>query len=170
MIFIYYPYSLIYLLPSPLVTKDTSFSISIPKIKAQAPVIENVNPWLPLDYQKALEKGVAEAQGSTLPGQNGTIFLFAHSSQPPWKITRYNTSFLRLGELKTGDTIKISYKGQEYKYLVRSKKEVWPSEVDFLKDLNKSGLQNNPQTLILQTCIPIGTSLKRLLVFATLMR
>ncbi len=157
----FYPVVSIYLLPPPIqsVTQNNSFAILIPKIHAAGKVIENVNPWNQSDYTRALKNGIAHAKGTALPGQKGSIFLFAHSSGLPWEITRYNTIFLRLGELRNGDEIKVYYKGKEYKYFVSSKKEVWPNEVNYLINQEKD-------QLILQTCTPIGTSLKRLLVFA----
>lgn len=133
--------------------------ITIPKIHAQARVIPNVNPWDEKSYLPALQKGVAQAKGTSLPGEKGTVFLFAHSSGPPWQLTYANTLFLRLGELKQGDKIFITRDGKEYTYQVRGNKEVWPTEVNYLLDTRKN-------QLVLQTCTPIGTSFKRLLVFA----
>lgn len=121
--------------------------------------MEGVNPFNEEEYRKALEKGVAQAKGTALPGEKGTIFLFAHSSDFPWRITRYNVAFFRLPELQKGDKINIFRNGKEYKYKVTDKKTVWPSEVNYLLDTKKT-------QLILQTCFPIGTSLQRLLVFA----
>ncbi len=140
-------------------TVNTGFYIKIPKINAAAPVIANVDPLNKTDYMQALQKGIAQAKGSSLPDQNGTIYLFAHSSLPPWEITRTNTAFLRLGELQAGDKITINYVGREYNYVVSDKKELWPNETEYLT--KQSG-----NKLILQTCTPIGTSLKRLLIFA----
>jgi len=161
LIFIYYPIISIYLFPTPIQNNlsNQSWYITIPKIYAQAPIIPNVNAWDKTSYDKALEGGVAAASGFSLPGQGGTIFLFAHSSQDPWKITRLNTAFLRLNELNLGDQISITNQGKEYRYKVVDKKEVWPNEVKYLQT-------NSGEQLILQTCTPIGTSLKRLLVFA----
>lgn len=161
LIYIYYPIVSIYLFPAKLETNlpNNKWFITIPKIYAQALIIPNVDPWNKTVYNKALQNGVAGASGFSLPGQGGTTFLFAHSSQEPWKITRLNTAFLRLNELNQGDQILITNQGMEYKYQVYDKKEVWPSEVQYLK--TESG-----EKLILQTCTPIGTSLKRLLVFA----
>ncbi len=133
--------------------------LTIPKIKAIAPIIENVDPWNEKQYNQALKKGVAQARGTSLPGENGTVFIFAHSTGAPWEITWYNTIFLRLNELQKNDSIVITKNGKKYNYAVREKKEVWPNEVNYL-------LQSNKNQLILQTCAPIGTSLKRLLVFA----
>ena len=133
--------------------------ITIPKIHAQAQVTENVDPFNEKEYNEVLKKNIAHAKGTALPGEEGTIFLFAHSSGTPWEITRFNTIFLRLGELQKGDSIVLVRNGKKFAYTVSNKKEVWPSEVSYLLDTKQT-------QLILQTCTPIGTSLKRLLVFA----
>jgi LPXTG-site transpeptidase (sortase) family protein len=133
--------------------------ITIPKIKAQSPVIENVDPWNEAAYGEALKHGVAQAKGTSLPGQHGTVYLFAHSSGLPWDLTHFNTIFLKLGELQNGDKILIRRNGKDYPYKVTDKKEVDPSEVQYLLDTKKT-------QLVVQTCTPIGTSLRRLLIFA----
>lgn len=158
-VFIFTPYLLTYFPHDPKVI-DMSSSVVIPKIGAVAPVLYNVDPFNSGVYKKALTQGVAHAKGSSLPGENGKIFLFAHSSGMPWELTRYNTIFLRLNELAPDDEISIYRDGNKYTYKVTDKKEVWPSEVSYL--LEKS----TENELILQTCSPIGTDLKRLLVFA----
>lgn len=135
--------------------------ISIPRISAYAPLIDDVDPWNETEYRSALKKGVAISKGFAKPGEAGTSFIFAHSSDSPWNITSYNTVFLRLGELKSGDKVNLYYNNQNYEYIVSHAIEVWPNEVEALT--KTSGDQ-----LILQTCTPIGTSLKRLLVFAVL--
>lgn len=159
--FIYYPLISAYLNPPKLqaLEQKDGFFITIPKISAQAPVIQNVDPWNKVTYQKALSEGVAQAKGTKLPEEKGTMFIFAHSSDSPWRITRFNTVFLRLGELESGDEVIINKDKKEYKYQVKSKKVVNPGEVDYLKNTEKD-------QLILQTCTPIGTAFQRLLVFA----
>ena len=158
-VYTYYPLLSLYLFPPASSSQLGNFSIQIPKISASSPIIENIDPWDEAEYKDALNLGVAHAKGTSLPGSNGTIFLFAHSSLPPWEMTRVNVAFLRLGELKKGDQIKIFKDGQELNYLVFEKKEVWPDEINYLIDHQKN-------ELILQTCTPLGTALKRLLVFA----
>lgn len=153
-IYIFYPLLSLYIFPPQInnqVPKVGAF-ITIPKINAQAPIVENVDPWNESEYKKKLEKGVAQAKD--------TNFFFAHSSGMPWEVTRFNTIFLRLGELHNGDTIIIEKDGKSQKYTVSDKKEVWPTDVNYLKPRLKR------DEIILQTCTPIGTSLKRLLVFA----
>lgn len=159
--FVLYPLLFAYFLP-PKVKPLTSlhgFYITIPKIHAQAPVIPGVDPWNETVYRAALRKGVAQAKGTGFPGEKRMIYLFAHSSDFPWEITRFNTIFLRLGELKKNDTIILSYHNMNYTYEVYETKEVWPSEVEAVT-------QTKGNVLILQTCTPVGTALKRLLVYA----
>lgn len=160
-LFIYLPFISLFL-PIPQSensTTDSSYTITIPKINALAPIIENVDPWNPRDYEKKLKEGVGQAKGFATIGEKGTIFMFAHSSLPPWEMTRANTSFLRLNELNINDDIRINKQGQLHIYKVTKKIEVWPNEVQIIKNETKD-------QLILQTCTPIGTDLKRLLIFA----
>lgn len=160
--YIFYPIVFIYLFPPQIKSQEiigNGFTISIPKIHAYADVIPNVNPWNKTEYLAALRHGIAHAKGTSLPGEKGMTYLFAHSSGAPWEMNKYNTIFFRLGELKKGDIITIDYQKKRYKYTVTEKKEIWPNETKYLKDTKIN-------QLILQTCTPIGTSLKRLLIFA----
>jgi LPXTG-site transpeptidase (sortase) family protein len=163
-LFTFYPILIAYLVPVPDVQKITAkegMFITIPKIKAQSRVFENVDPWNESVYQNVLKHGVAQAKGTAHPGERGTMFLFAHSSGLPWELTRFNTIFLKLGELNKGDDIEILKNGKHYNYKVTDKKEVDPTAVNYVLDTKKD-------QLIIQTCTPIGTSLRRLLVFAKL--
>lgn len=163
-VIVFSPVVFVYLFPPSavdenVIRREKGFFLSIPKIHAYATIVPNVDPWSEAEYKVALREGVAHAKGTFLPGEKGTIFLFAHSSGMPWEITRYNTIFLRLGELNAGDEIRVDYEKKLYVYTVVEKKEVWPYETQYLENTKKD-------QLILQTCTPIGTTLKRLLVFA----
>lgn len=142
-----------------MASPSDGYVLTIPSLSIQAPVIEAVDPFNRVAYILALQNGVAQAKGTALPGETGTQYLFAHSSDAPWRISRYNTAFFRLNRIKSGDEIQIDYQGNRYAYRVNEIKTVWPREVKYLKDTTKN-------QLILQTCTPIGTDLKRLLVFA----
>lgn len=161
LLYIYFPFINLFLNQPKYINvlPDKGFFVSIPKISAQAPIIEAVDPLNPDVYLKALEKGVALSKDSFPPGQGKTVYLFAHSSDVPWRITKYNTIFFRLSELKKGDLIEILKDGQKFNYKVTDKTEVWPTEIKYLTETEKN-------QLILQTCTPVGTSLKRLLIFA----
>lgn len=144
-----------------LSVKDTDFSIVIPKIGASEKVIANVDPGNAQEYKKSLLEGVAHAKGSSLPGLNGTTYIFAHSADSFWNVGRYNAVFYLLKEVKPGDEIIIVFQGKRYNYKVTETKIVDPSEVGYLEAKIGQGEQ-----LILQTCWPPGTTFKRLLVFA----
>lgn len=139
----------------------TAYEIYIPAIKVAAPVIAGVDPFNQKEYREVLTRGVAQAGGTALPGELGTQYLFAHSSDNPWQLTRYNTAFYRLNKLKPGDEIEVGYQGSKYLYRVRELKTVKPWEVKYLTE-------SSDNQLILQTCTPIGTDWNRLLVFADL--
>jgi LPXTG-site transpeptidase (sortase) family protein len=156
----FYPVISAYVFP-PEIKKETELKgnfISVPKIRAQAPLFFDVDPFNESEYKPVLRNGVAHAKGTKHPGEKGSVFVFAHSSGNPIEITNYNTIFLRLNELEKGDEITITKNGKNYKYKVTEKKIVWPGEVKYLEEKKNQ--------LILQTCWPIGTDLKRLLVFA----
>ena len=139
---------------------DPNFSIVIPKIAANARIVDNVNPADESEYLEKLKFGVAHAAGTYLPGQNGHIFLFAHSTDYVWNVSTYNAVFYLLYKLNDGDEIDIFFEGKRHVYTVTGKKVVEPTDVQYLTNKTES------ESLTLQTCWPPGTTLKRLLVFA----
>lgn len=154
---------------NPLVSADGSvitpvnrdFSLVIPAIGVNAPVIANVDP---TNYTEALSAGVAHASTSFLPDQNGTVYLFSHSTNYDWFVKDLNAVFYLLKNLKEGDLIVLIYKGKEYTYRLRETRIVAPTEISYL--IPQTGKKN----LILQTCWPPGSVSKRLLVFADLIQ
>lgn len=139
---------------------DPEFSLLIPKIGVNSPVLPNVSPTDDSQYKRALKAGVAHASGTFLPGENGRVFLFAHSTDYIWNVPRFNAIFYLLREVNEGDEIDIFYQGKRHIYQVADKKIVDPSEVLYLKP--KWGQEE----IILQTCHPPGTTWQRLLVIA----
>lgn len=144
-----------------LVPVDPQFSIVVPKIAANARILANIDAADEKIYLPALQKGVAHAAGTTFPGEGGHIFLFAHSTDYFWNVGYYNAVFYLLSKLEKGDEVNLFYQGKRYVYRVVGKEIVDPSRVDFLTR------KSNREFLTLQTCWPPGTTLKRLLVFAT---
>lgn len=144
-----------------LVPQDPNFSIVIPKIGANSRILANIDASDEKIYLAALQKGVAQALGTAFPGESGHIFLFAHSTDYFWNVGLYNAVFYLLNKLEIGDEVDLFYKGQRYVYKVNGTQIVDPSQVDFLTR------KTNKELLTLQTCWPPGTTLKRLLVFAS---
>jgi LPXTG-site transpeptidase (sortase) family protein len=139
------------------------FWVKIPMIGASAEVKKNISPFNKKEYLPVLEEDlVAQAKGTGLPGQKEkAIYLFAHSTKQGIQMVRQNSVFYLLGELKTNDFVFIGYNGEVYKYKVYGQKIVGANDVEYL-DYKEEG----KEILILQTCWPIGTDWKRLLVFA----
>jgi len=139
---------------------DSNFSIIIPKIDAESRVLDRVSVVDKTEYMEALKRGVAHAAGTGLPGDGKTIYLFAHSTNGEWNVVRYNAIFFLLNHLEAGDEIWLIYENKLYPYLVTDQKVVEAKDVSYLTDYQDG------ETLILQTCWPPGTILKRLLIFA----
>ncbi|MBI2051651.1 class E sortase [Candidatus Roizmanbacteria bacterium] len=144
-----------------LVPEDPSFSVVIPKVGANARVLANIDASDENIYLPALQEGVAHTLGTAFPGERGHIFLFAHSTDYFWNVGTYNAVFYLLSKLVRGDEVNVFYKGQRYVYRVIGKRIVDPERVEFLTR------KTNNEFLTLQTCWPPGTTLKRLLIFAT---
>lgn len=134
------------------------FRLVIPKIGLESVVIKNVDPNNPSLYGEQLANGVAHALGSYLPGEDGTMFLFAHSTDAEFNIARYNAKFYAVRKLEVGDEILIRYGDKDIKYIVKDKKVISPLELDQVRD---SGYK-----LVLSTCYPPGTDWQRLVIFA----
>ncbi len=143
-----------------IVPKDPEFSIVIPKIAANSPVVKNVSAAVYDEYIEALKKGVAHAAGTAFPGDGGHIYLFAHSTDTFFNVGTYNAVFYLLYKLEPGDDVYLFYKGKKHIYRVLDKRVVDPTEVHYL---TRSA---TAEFLTLQTCWPPGTTLKRMLVFA----
>lgn len=144
-----------------IIPVDKEFGIVIPKININAKIFPDVDPTNPNNYLSVLKKGVAHSKGSSYPGQDGNVFLFAHSTDAFWNVGQYNAVFFLIGKLEKGDEVDIYYQGKLYKYNVLEKKVVAPEILEEYVRQHTLG-----KTLTLQTCYPPGTTLKRLIVIA----
>ncbi len=140
------------------------FSIAIPDLDITSAVIPNVDPNDPKIYSNALKRGIAHAQGTGLPEQldfSKTIYLFAHSTDAPWNILRYNAQFYALKDAEPGQEISLTFWGKKYTYTIESKHIIEAQDVSYMQ------AQTEKEQLVLQTCYPPGTSQKRLVIIAT---
>lgn len=153
---------------NPLKTEDGSsidpaskeFGLVIPKVGINTAVIPAVNPADTGAYLEALKKGVVHASTSYFPDEDGTVYLFSHSTNYDWFVSDLNAVFYLLKNLTEGDLMVIYYKGTQYTYKLREKRVVAPTDVSYLIP------QKGTKTLILQTCWPPGSTTERLLLFA----
>jgi len=112
------------------------------------------------DIQDALQLGVVHYPGTARPGQAGNFFVTGHSSYYPWAPGKYKNVFARLHELNVGDEFWVYYGGDKYLYIIRNEEEVKPTNVNVLDQ------PVNRRTATLMTCTPVGTTLRRLILFA----
>ena len=120
--------------------------IEIPRIHISAMVTEGTSA-------RVLRMAVGHIPGTALPGQAGNVALAGHR----------DTFFRRLGDLKTGDVIKVTTPRGQYLYGVRFTSIVAPDEIWVLNP-------STGQTLTLVTCYPfyfVGAAPKRFIVRAS---
>ena len=139
---------------------DNNFSLIIPQIDINTKVIPLVDLADENATQKALKTGVVQAKGSSSPGQLGTIYIFGHSTDSPWHIKLYNAIFYPLKDVEEGSEIIIIYEGNPFIYQVEEKKIISANDLQYLTNPSEK------EKLILLTCWPPGTTLKRLLIVA----
>ena len=142
------------------VNKD--FSLVIPKIGVNAAVIPSVNPTKSAEYTEALKRGIAHSSLSYFPNEDGTVYLFSHSTNYDWFVGDLNAVFYLLKNLETDDQVILFYKGNAYTYTITGKQVVKPTAVAYLAPIPGA------KRLILQTCWPPGSTTERLLIFADL--
>lgn len=143
-----------------IIPQNVDFGLVIPKIGVNTQVFAEVDADNPDEYLPLLTQGVVHAKGSVLPGNDGHVFIFAHSADSPLNITRYNAVFYLINKLEQGDEVFVYYQGQKYVYQVVEKKIIPP---ELMPDYARP---SGERKLVLQTCHPPGTTLNRLLVIA----
>jgi len=144
---------------APKTATYTDFHLLIPSLNISAPVIADVDGNDKDAYFKALQGGVAQYKGTAKPGEGSNIFIFGHSSYYWLDPGKYKEIFKNLEDIKVGDDISVWYKSKEYKYKVSSTEVVEPTDVSVLAPTKN-------EQLTLMTCVPPGTTEKRLIVIA----
>ncbi|HEY5550003.1 MAG TPA: class D sortase [Candidatus Saccharimonadales bacterium] len=141
------------------VDKNAPPRILINKINVKAPIVMDQTTVNQVAFQVALRRGVVHYPNTALPGQQGNVVIFGHSSGQWWAPGDYKFVFTLLDKLTLDNKIFIEYQGVRYIYRVYDITVVEPTN---LSVLNQGS--NNILTLI--TCTPVGTSSKRLIVKA----
>lgn len=141
--------------PSQNISKITSYSISIPKIR-----IDNMAVTI---GGTDLSKSLVQYPGTANPGELGAPVIFGHSIlRQFYNPKSYMSIFSTIMTLASGDDIKVRYDGVAYTYRVIDKIEVKPEDIQILEQ------KYNGRYLKLVTCVPEGTYLRRGVVIAEL--
>jgi len=137
-------------------------SVEIPKIGITAPLVL-IESAANKDITAALKKGVVHYSQSVLLGEEGQTVILGHSAPSGWPKINYDWVFSRLNELVPGDEVIINYQNREYRYLMTKKYFLKPGQ-----DIPGGDLTNSENMLILISCWPPGTNIKRIAVEAQL--
>ena len=138
-----------------IVSRVNTYAISIPKLK-----ITNALVTISGDD---LEDSLVHYGGTGIPGQYGTAVIFGHSTLPQFYSPKnYESIFSLLPTLKSGDEIFITYDGIEYRYVIYDMEVLDPTDLSVLEQ------QFDGSYVTLVTCVPPGTTWKRLDVKAKL--
>ena len=141
----------------PRPSRITHYSLSIPKLGIENVVVEVGG--------EDLKENLIHYEGTAFPGQFGNTVIFGHSVLPQFfNPKNYLTIFSTLPTLAMGDEVLVDFDGVHYQYLVKEMIEVEPEDISILEQR----YDNSCLTLI--TCVPPGTYLRRLAVYACLAR
>jgi sortase A len=136
--------------PAPIRVESSSQTptrIVIPKINVDAPIVSGVT-W------EDLKKGVGHLPGSANPGERGNLYLAAHNDI-------YGEIFRYLDDLEVGDEYFIYASEQKFRYTVKEKRVIEPTEVNVM-------LPTTEPVATLQTCYPYLIDSHRLVVIGEL--
>lgn len=145
-------------------TSDAA-TIIINKIGVSAPIVFGVSEKIPEIY-KNLDRGVVHYSLSPKPGEKGASMILGHSSDYPWKKNPYGSAFALLSKLSKGDVIQVKYdNGSTLNFSVKDSIIFNPLSEDarLARIENASG-----SSIVLISCWPVGTSLKRIAIQADL--
>jgi sortase A len=121
--------------------------IVIPKIKIDAPIVAGVT-W------EDLKKGVGHLPGSANPGERGNLYLAAHNDI-------FGEIFRHLDKLEPGDEYFIYGGEQKFRYVVKEKRIIEPTEVDVMRPTTEP-------VATLQSCYPYLIDTHRIVVIGEL--
>jgi LPXTG-site transpeptidase (sortase) family protein len=117
-----------------------------------------------------LNQSLIHYPGTGLPGQLGSPVIFGHSVLRQFynpsenNSRRYNSIFSKIMTLEKGDKIYLTYDNVKYTYVVQGKTEVKPNDTFILAQ------RIDVRQLKLVTCTPEGTTLRRGIVTAQLIK
>lgn len=118
------------------------------------------------DFDRDLKQGVVHYPGTALPGEIGTSYISGHSSGYLWDKSPYKQIFAGLGNVADGTSFTITAtqkngKLVRFNYVVQRRGE-------FAANDQAQFLSTADSVVALSTCWPVGTTARRLVLFAKL--
>jgi sortase A len=135
--------------PQPVPTRGPEHAtrIVIPAIDVNHPVVEG-------DDDETLKRGVGHTPWSANPGEAGNSIMSAHNDI-------FGEIFRYLNDLELGDEILVHTSTQVYRYVVKAKRIIEPTEVEVM-------YPTNHPVLTLISCYPYLVDNRRVVVIAEL--
>ena len=134
-------------LPVPTPGPEQAKRIVIPAIRVDAPVVEG-------DDWEALKRGAGHHIGSADPGTKGNSIISAHNDI-------FGEIFRDLDDLEPGDEVFVHTTSQVYRYEVKIKQFIEPTQVEVMQP-------SREPILTLITCYPYMVDTHRVVVVAEL--
>ncbi len=136
--------------------RPKQFLLTVPKLKIE-------NALVKVDTINFFEN-LALFPGTAIPGDIGNSFITGHSVLPEFNDPKnYRTIFTKLSDLEVGDDVIARVGSQTFHFSVLYSKIVDPQDISVLVPISGSG-----RNLTLMSCVPPGTSSKRLIIVAGL--
>lgn len=114
-------------------------------------------------FSDELKQGVVHYPTTPEPNEPGTTMIFGHTSNYFWVKSAYNTVFSKIPQLKAGQTIQVIWNGKLYEYEVKEQEIMKPDQVP---EVYAQNFDSTKKRLAIMGCYPVGTSDKRIIVFA----
>lgn len=133
----------------------TEYTLDIPKLNIDGAVVKVGGD--------DLLNGLIHYLPEYVPGINGTVNIFGHSTSPALaRDGDYKSIFTYLPTLEAGDVFYITVDGIKYTYEIYDRVVIRPDQISALEPKYDNSYVN------LFTCVPLGTYQKRLQVKAKL--
>ncbi len=153
--------------PAPTLSTKVEESVpgrlDIPANKISVPIVWTKDV---KDFDHDLKQGIVHYPGTPFPGDPGTSYISGHSSGYLWDKSPYKQIFAVLGQVKDGTsfTITLQEKGGKqvvYHYVVERRGEYAAND-------QAQFISTADSVVALSTCWPVGTTDRRLVLFAKL--
>lgn len=146
--------------PAQLAAKPRRDMVTIPKIGITAPIVTAKTDDNTVIHG-LLDSGVVLYPGSAPFGTAGQTVLLGHSAPAGWPKIKFDWVFSKVGELKKGDLVVVTYNNETRYYQVVSSRVVTPKE-----GVPAATVSGN--SLMLLSCWPPGKDLDRIAIEATI--
>lgn len=135
----------------------THYSLSIPSIHIINAYVSTID--------NDLSKHLVQYGGTAVPPSKGNAVIFGHSTLPQlFKQDNYMTIFANAHTLKVGDEMQLGVDNLQYTYKIYNITITSPLETSFFEQ----NYDDNYLTLV--TCTPPGTTWKRLIIKARIVK